>query len=145
MPANLSLIYGCPSLLDRLMNQAEQYPVPALREARSRHFPPLQIFEDGETLYVRAAIPGVPLENVMLTLESGTLVLRGVIPPLPGRHLRCERPTGPFRRKIALPFPVDAASISAVVQHGLLSIAIPRCPKTGKRTIPVQTEAGSAS
>lgn len=145
MPANFSLIYGYPSLLDRLMNQTGQYPALALHAMSAWHFPPLQIFEDEDTLYVRAIVPGVPLENVTLTLESGMLVLRGVIPRLPGRHLRCERPTGPFKREIPLPFPVDAARVSAVVQYGLLTVTIPRCGENKKRTIPVQTEAGPPS
>ena len=145
MPANLPLIYGCPSLLDRLMDQAEHHPVPAPHGLSARHFPPLQMFEDDGALYVRAIIPGVPLENITLTLEPGMLVLQGVIPHMPGSHLRRDRPCGPFRREIVLPFPIEAESVSAVVRYGLLTITMPRNPSGKKRTIPVRTVTECAS
>ncbi|SBW02730.1 Heat shock protein Hsp20 [uncultured delta proteobacterium] len=137
MPANLPLIYGFPTLLDRLMDQTDFLPLPAPQEVSARHFPPLQIFEDENALHVRASVPGISLENLQLILDSKTLSLRGVIPFLPGRHLRRDRPAGPFKRDIRLPFPVQADAIRAAVRNGVLTVTLPRTPLTKKRIIPV--------
>lgn len=139
MPANLSLIYGCPSLLDRLMDQAEQLVLPAPQEAGSRHFPPMQIFEDQDALYIRAIVPGMTMEDLQLILDSGTLSLRGIVPLLPGRHLKRDRPTGPFRRDICLPFPVKADGVQAVISDGILSVTLPKAPPRERRSIPVSS------
>lgn len=137
MPANLPLIYGFPTLLDRLMDQTDFMPLPAPQEVSARHFPPLQIIEDENALHIRASVPGISLENLQLVLDAKTLSLRGVIPFLPGRHLRRDRPTGPFKRDIQLPFPVQADAVRAVVRDGLLTVTLPRMPLAKKRIIPV--------
>lgn len=145
MPANFPLIYGFPTLLDRLMDQADFLPLPAPQEIGARHFPPLQIFEDESALYIRASVPGISLENIQLILDSKTLSLQGVIPFLPGRHLKRDRPTGPFKRDINLPFPVKADAVQAVVRDGVLTVTLPRTPLAGKRIIPVNGTAREAS
>lgn len=137
MPANLPLIYGCPSLLDRLMDQAEQLALPAPQEAGIRHFPPMQIFEDNEALHIRAFAPGMSMNDLQLTLDSGTLSLRGVIPIPPGCHLKRERPSGPFRRDISIPFPIDGKAVEAVIRNGILTVTLPKAPAAKIRSIPV--------
>ena len=145
MPANLPLIYGLPTLLDRLMDQADFLPLPAPQEISARHFPPLQIFADENALYIRASVPGISLENLQLVLDSKILSLRGVIPFLPGRHLRRDRPTGPFKRDIHLPFRVQADAVQAVIRSGVLTVTLPRAPLAGKRIVPVNGTAREAS
>ncbi len=142
MPADIPLIYGCPSLLDRLMDHANRVALPVPQEISTRHFPPLQVFEDENALYVRAALSGLTEENIHLSLDGNTLVLRGVVPLLPGRHLRRERPVGPFRRDIHLPFRIDADGIRAVLSNGLLAVTLPKSESGKKRSIPVAIAAG---
>lgn len=137
MPANLPLIYGCPSLLDRLMDQAEHLALPAPQETGIRHFPPMQIFEDDEALHIRALAPGMSMNDLHLTLDSGTLSLRGVIPISPGCHFKRERHSGPFRRDISIPFPINGEAVEAVIRNGILTITLPKAPAAKKRSIPV--------
>ena len=138
MPANLPLIYGIPSLLDRLMDQTDTLPLPAPQEASVRHFPPLQIFEDEDALYVRALVPGISLEHLDVAAGSRKLTLKGVVPLLPGRHMRRDRPAGPFQRHIRLPFPIDNASVKAVMRNGILTVTLPRDQAAKKRSISVR-------
>ncbi|MCC8195052.1 MAG: Hsp20/alpha crystallin family protein [Deltaproteobacteria bacterium] len=138
MAANFSLVYGLPCLLDRLMDRMDFLPIPAPHEIGARHFPPLQIIEDEDALYVRAIVPGIALEDIHLTLEGKTLTVSGIIPFLPGCHLRRDRPIGPFKREINLPFPVEADGISAVISNGLLTVTLPKTGSGAKRSIPVE-------
>ena len=145
MPANLPLIYGLPSLLDRLMDQEDNAPLPAPQEFSFRHFPPVQVFEDDEAVHVRASLPGVCLESVDLVYERGSLILRGLLPVPEGVHLRRERASGPFRREVRIPSAVCPASISAVMRNGVLSVTLPKDPGAKKRVIPVVCLQGTQS
>lgn len=144
MPANLPLIYGCPSLLDRLMDHAERLALPAPLETGARHYPPVQMVEDGDAVHIRANVPGLSLDDLRLTLKSGTLTMRGCIPALPGRHVLQTRPAGPFRRDIRLPFPVEAEAVEASIHNGILSIRLPRKTGPQKRLIPVNSGKGAS-
>lgn len=137
MPTNLPLIYGFPTLLDWLMEQGDSLPLPAPQENGARHFPPLQIYEDDHTLHIRASVPGIPPENLHLSLGVKTLSLRGVIPFLPGRHLRRDRPIGPFKRDIRLPFAVETDAVTAAIRNGILTVSLPKAPSAEKRIVPI--------
>ena len=68
---------------------------------------PIDVFETEEMLIILIALPGVELERVTVTLNAGTLVVRGER-PLPrelqhARILRMEIPYGRFERRIDLP------------------------------------------
>ena len=145
MPANLPLIYGCPSLLDRLMDLADQLALPAPEETGNRHFPPLQIIEDDAALYVRAILAGLADEHINLTIHANTLTVSGVVPLLPGRHLRRDRPIGPFRRDVRLPFQPDMDAVQAVMSNGILTVTLPKRAAVKKRSIPVTVAGGEAS
>ncbi len=68
---------------------------------------PCDIFETDEALTILVALPGVPVEEIQVTLSAGVLVVTGER-PLPAdmakaRILRLEIPHGRFQRRIELP------------------------------------------
>jgi HSP20 family protein len=68
---------------------------------------PIDVFETDEALLILVALPGVELDSITVTLNAGTLIVRGER-PLPGelqqaRILRMEIPYGHFERRIDLP------------------------------------------
>lgn len=144
MPANLPLIYGCPSLLDRLMDNAERLALPAPLEAGARHYPPVQMVEDDDAVRIRANLPGLSLDDLQVTLKSETLTIQGCIPALSGRHILQTRPAGTFRRDIRLPFPVEEDTVEASILNGILSIRLPRKDAPQKRRIPVKRGEGAS-
>ena len=136
MPSDFSLIYDFPSLFDRLMNGDEQV-LPAPDEIGPRHFPPVQVLEDEDTVHIRASIPGATPQTLSLAYRPGWLIIRGVVPVPEGLQHRRERPTGPFQREIAVPCPVVSESISAVMRNGILAVTLPKDRRKEKRSIPV--------
>jgi HSP20 family protein len=68
---------------------------------------PIDVFETADALTVLIALPGVALDSITVTLNTGTLVVRGERPPPPelqhARILRMEIPYGHFERRIELP------------------------------------------
>ena len=145
MTADISLMYGIPSLLERLMNEDDSFSLPAPEEAGGRHFPPVQMLEGDEAFLLRVSIPGASIETVSLEYSPGKLVIRGYLPPPRGVQHRMERPSGPFRRDVDIPCRITGEGIHAVMRNGLLTVTLPKASaREGKRSIPVTGHKGIA-
>jgi len=103
-------------------------------------FPPLDIREDVESVYVVAEVPGVTLENLDVSITGDTLTIKGERKPLEvaeQKFHRRERPFGHFTRLVSLPARVDADQIHAALKDGILKIALPKSESARPRTIKV--------
>ncbi len=75
-------------------------------------YPLVNISEDRDHLYVRAELPGVKAENLEITIQDSSLILRGERKiPTEEKQVnfhRREREAGFFRRVVALPARIQA-------------------------------------
>ena len=90
----------------------------------------LDMFEEGNTLVVKADLPGTAKEDLNVRVIEGNLLISGE-----RRHeekverkdyLRFERTLGTFSRTIPLPEGVDSDAITAALKEGVLEVRIPR-------------------
>jgi HSP20 family protein len=105
-------------------------------------FPALNVSEDDECVYVRAELPGVNADDLDLTTQDDTLVIKGErkIPEIEGvNYHRREREAGVFQRAITLPVQIDEAKISAVFRDGVLTLTLPKAPESRPQRIAVKT------
>ena len=103
---------------------------------RSRHQclepwrPPIDVFETGGGLVVRAELGGVTTSEVQVLLSRDELILRGerdVVHPVGHRVYHESRVRyGRFEAEIRLPFAVDVESATAEYIDGFLCIELPR-------------------
>lgn len=103
-------------------------------------FPPLDIREDKENVYVLAELPGVALEALDVSITGDTLQIKGERKPpevKEERFHRRERAFGHFTRLVALPDRVDAEKITASLKDGILRITLPKLESAKPRTIKV--------
>ena len=108
--------------------------------ARSRHQclapwrPPIDVFETGSGLVVRAELGGLSTSEVQVLLSGDELILRGerdVVRPVGQRVYHESRVRyGRFEAAIRLPFPVDVESATANYTDGFLSVELPRLAAT---------------
>ncbi len=105
-------------------------------------FPPLNFYDDGTTLMVRAEIPGANRKTLEVTSQADQLTIRGerriTTPGANANYHRREREEGQFRRVVTLPYPVDAEKIRATYQNGVLEVLLPRAAESLPRQIPIQ-------
>jgi HSP20 family protein len=98
-------------------------------------FPPLNIWRGEDGIAITAQVPGVPLEQLDLTVHQNTLTIKGRREPDPyaaeANFHRRERVFGPFARTVSLPYSVDAERVRASAQNGILTIELPR-PESDK-------------
>lgn len=118
------------------------WEVPATRS----WVPPVDIYEtkDGE-LVVKAELPGLRREDIVVTVEGNVLTIRGERKyereDRSGRVHRLERAYGEFSRSFTLPAEIDAEHIRAEYRDGTLTVTLPRTPEARPRQIPVEVAA----
>jgi len=74
-------------------------------------------------------LPGIDLADVRISVFDRTLVVEGTKPrtgPKGNHYNHMEIDTGPFRRKLMLPFDVDAENSEVVYDRGLLVLELPK-------------------
>ncbi len=105
--------------------------------------PPVDLYEHPERYVVSADLPGVAPEDVQVTVEDGTLVLRGERKPDPhvprDAYLRVERPHGAFAVTLTLPPSVDPDGIRARHENGVLEVTLPKKAPSTVGKIAVET------
>jgi HSP20 family molecular chaperone IbpA len=91
--------------------------------------PPVDLYETGEGLTLCVALAGVAADELEVSLESGTIVVRGERAfPAETQHAtiyRLEIPYGRFERRIALP-PGHYRLIDQRLQDGCLALDLRR-------------------
>ena len=129
--------------LDRLFGEFDSPVGRAVRSScKASVYPPLNIYNDGESFVVRAEVPGVDPKSINLEVTGDTLTLRGErkLPELAegAAYHRRERDFGQFRRSLTLPERVDSSKVMASCQDGVLEIRLPQAEEARARTIAVK-------
>ena len=104
--------------------------------------PAVDIFEnDNHDLVLKAELPGMSREDIEVTVENSTLVLKGTkkfeAEVKDEQYRRIERSYGTFHRSFTLPNTVDATKVSADFRNGLLTVKLPFREEAKPRTINV--------
>ena len=107
--------------------------------------PPVDIFERGDDLVIRAELPGIKTDDIDIRVENNTLPLRGErkheSEVEDGKAYRLERSFGTFTRSFSLPTTVDSAAISAKHADGILEIVLPKVEQAKPRRIEIGTSS----
>jgi HSP20 family protein len=109
--------------------------------ATSDWVPAVDIKEELDRFIIYADVPGVQSKDIEITLDNGTLTLKGhresSKPEERQSYKRVERVRGSFLRRFTLPNTVDTAKVSAHCQNGVLELAIPKSQQAQTRKITV--------
>jgi HSP20 family protein len=92
-------------------------------------FPPTNVFSDKDGLVVRAEVPGVPADDIHVSVERNTLTITGERqrdPDTNGSFHRRERRFGKFSRSLRLPSDLEGENATAECREGVLTIRIPK-------------------
>jgi len=103
--------------------------------------PPVDVIEDGTGITLRADLPGVPKDQLMLQVEADTLTIEGDVSiAMPeGMEASYVEVTVPrFRRVFTLSKEFDTAKVSAEIKHGVLTLRIPKAEHAQPRRIEVK-------
>jgi HSP20 family protein len=105
--------------------------------------PAVDIFEtENHDLVLKAEIPGLTREDIEVSVENSTLVLKGTkkfeAEVKEENYRRVERSYGQFHRSFTLPTTVDTSRVSADYKNGVLTVKLPFREEAKPRTISVE-------
>ena len=110
---------------------------------------PLDVYEDGDSLVVRATVPGVASEDLEVTTAENVLTIKGKSKVekevTEDEYLHREHRYGSFSRQVALPRGLDTAGAKASYRNGILTMTIPKTEETKPKALKIEVEAGDAA
>jgi HSP20 family protein len=108
----------------------------------ARNQPAVNLWETPDALHVELEVPGVKTEQLDLSVVGNQLTIK-IDRPEPQEegvtYHRRERPVGSFVRVLELPADVDSTRVEADLQHGVLTIKLPKAEASMPRKIQVNT------
>ena len=106
-------------------------------------FPPVNLAEDEDHLYLMAELPGAAADQLEVSVKGETLSLRGEVPAAQVgaevNYHRKERESGSFRRVLALPVKVEVDRIEAAFKNGVLTVTLPKAAEAKARQVTIKT------
>ena len=103
--------------------------------------PALDLFEDKDSLIVKAELPGMKKEDIDVSLHDGALSISGERRSEAKREdaqtHRSERFVGGFHRTVTLPSPVDIGKVTAEYKDGILTVTLPKTEAAKPKQIAV--------
>jgi HSP20 family protein len=92
--------------------------------------PVVDIYENEDTVVVKAEIPGVDKKDIKVDLKDGVLTLSGERAHekevKEEHYYRKERAFGSFHRSFSVPAEIDPDTIKAEFKDGVLKVEIPK-------------------
>ena len=117
--------------LDQFSNRFQRFfdEFPAFHNLNQDSFSPrIDIAEDEKSISIDAEIPGVPKENLKITLQDNILTIEGEKKKYSEEkeinYYREERSFGKFKRCFTLPVEVDSDNVDAKFNDGILEIKL---------------------
>jgi HSP20 family protein len=102
---------------------------------------PVDVYETGDAVVVKATVPGVKPEEIDVTVTGELLTIKGefkqeakVEKP---NYLRQERRFGSFCRQVGLPAGVNADKANATFENGVLTLEMPKVEAVKPKTVKV--------
>jgi len=130
---------------DRLQRQLQSLDgSSSIRGLGNASFPPLNVGSTPTSVEIYAFAPGIDPANLDVSLDRGVLSIRGDrTSDLPGKTEKVsvhidERFAGRFRRVVSLPEDIDADTMSAAYNDGVLHVSVKRRPSAQPRRITIQ-------
>ncbi len=91
---------------------------------------PLDVIQDGDSIVVRASMPGVKADDISVTVENEVLTIKGKSESegevKDGSYLMRERRSGTFHRALRLPDTIDVDKADTSYENGVVSITFPK-------------------
>jgi HSP20 family protein len=101
--------------------------------------PAVDVFETADSVVVRADLAGVRREDVRVSVDGPVLRISGVRAATEGGDVRrlhqMEIASGPFERRVRIPFAFQRERVSAHLAEGFLTVRLPK-----RVPVPVRVE-----
>ncbi len=124
-----------------------RYMVPGDRVARhighihSEVHVPLDVKDEKDAFVLTAVVPGLTAEDINIEIVNDSVEISGEFKKEIGEdetYLRCERPSGHFRRALRFSTKLEAEKAEAKLENGILTLQLPKVAEAQPKTIAVK-------
>ena len=111
-------------------------------EEMSYRYPPVDMYDDKDSIVVKAELPGLKKDAVSIEIKDHVLILSGERKRekeiKDENYYVVECAYGSFSRSFSLPRKVDVDKVSASYKDGILQITLPKSEKAKLKAIPIE-------
>jgi len=138
--------------MERFMDDMWRRPFPSLLgqdrwlpiRPLSIRMPSIDVYEEKESVVVKAELPGMTKEDIEVNLAGENLTIKGEkkedTEVKEDNYYRRERSYGSFLRTVALPSEVKNDEIKASFKDGVLEIRMPKTEDAKKKSVSVKID-----
>jgi HSP20 family protein len=106
--------------------------------------PSVDLYEDGENVYVKMDLPGLSKDDINISFDGHILSITGrreeeEIDEKNGSYWSRERFSGEFHRYVHIPGDVDSESLKARFKDGVLEVTLPKTEKARVKKIAIES------
>jgi HSP20 family protein len=106
--------------------------------------PPVDIYEDEESVVIKAEVPDIDQKDIEVRIEDNTLTLKGERKldksVRKDNYHRVERYYGPFQRSFSIPPNIDQEKVKATCDRGVLTVILPKKAEKKPKQITVEVK-----
>jgi len=106
--------------------------------------PPVDIYEDEQSVVIKAEVPDVDQKDIEVRIENNTLTLKGERKHSSEikkeNYYRVERYFGQFQRSFSLPQSINQDKVQATCEKGILTITLPKREEVKPKQISVEVK-----
>lgn len=131
--------------MDRLMSETFARTARPILSRAFTFRPAVDLYDTGDALVVKVAVPGAKPEDLEVSIEQNTLTIRGrcgyTLDEETAKHAtwyRREIGSAEFSETLTLPVPINADEAQAHVEHGILTLTLPKTTEARVKRIAVQ-------
>ena len=127
--------------MDQLFDGAFTRPVSA---SGISGMPAIDMYQTNDEVVVKAALPGLKVDDVQISVTADVLTLRGEFRQENEKkeatwHIREQR-YGSFERSVMLPTDVQTEKAKADFENGVLTITLPKAEAVKPKTINIKAK-----
>lgn len=115
---------------------------PVVPQEQGTVTPAIDIIDRADEIVVRAEMPGVKKDDIDISLQDGTLTIKGEVKeeagPKEGNYTYSERNYRFFARSLNIPFKISQEGIKATLKDGVLSVQLPKVVEEQPKKITVE-------
>jgi HSP20 family protein len=135
--------------LNRFMSEALPFRPHHFGELMSRFSKPLDLYESANGYDIHYPIAGAKPESIEITVRANTVTISwetaAKTPPTDSRQVWSGIQYGKFQEQFTLPAELDANSVGANYEHGILSIHVAKAAQGSSKTIRITPGQGEVS
>ena len=106
--------------------------------------PRIDVFEEGETVVVKAEIPGVKKEEISVSISDDSVTIKGERKQAREEKRKdfyqSECAYGSFQRSVTLPHQVRTKEAKTKYENGILEVRVPKAKGEGRKTIDLKVD-----